>query len=143
MRYANQKTALMVLIADIPFVLSMPTKQWRRALALRLQRSVEAKLGRCSRCMTVSALLFVGSWGMVAVLAIMRSPSVAAATVATLAAVLCTGLAVAHSLAYVLRRFGRFTAHAQGLPPMSIAIVVSANDSASGGERRRGCGCGR
>jgi hypothetical protein len=118
-------------------------EDWRRASASWLQRSIEEKLGRCSRCMTLSALLLVGGWASVVLLARTSAPSVAVIAAATLAAALWTALAVAHALAYVLRRAGRGPSPTRDARPAGVTSFEPTRDPSSGGARRRGCGCGR
>lgn len=104
----------------------------RSALGIRLQQHIEAKLGRCTRCMNISAVSFVVAWGLVAALARLNpTPGVPLAG-ATVLALLLSGVALAHTLAYATYRRRRGgAATAKVLPAENVPL-----------QRKRGCGCG-
>lgn len=102
----------------------------RSALGLRMQQKIDAKLGRCRRCMTISAVSFVVAWALVVGLAqLLPAPGVLLAA-ATVIAVLLSGVALAHTLAYTMYRRLR-----GGARPARTLLT-------EGPPPRRGCGCG-
>jgi hypothetical protein len=111
----------------------------RSTFAFRIQESVEAKLGRCRRCMTASALVFVASWLAVVVIAQGEEPNVPLVAAATAFAVIATALSCAHAIAYALRRLERPAAKA---PPV-IHGHLGGEEPAPVPRRGGGCGCGK
>lgn len=101
----------------------------RSALGIRLQQRIEARLGRCTRCMTISAVSFVVAWALVVALAQLHPTPVVLLAAATVVAVLFSGVALAHTLAYAMHRRGGVWA-ARALPAAGTT------------PQRRGCGCG-
>ena len=101
----------------------------RSALGIRLQQGIEAKLGRCTRCMTISAVSFIVAWALVVALAQLRPAPVVLLAAATVVAVLFSGVALAHTLAYAMHRRGGVGA-ARAMPAAGTT------------PQRRGCGCG-
>ncbi|MEO8266470.1 MAG: DUF3624 family protein [Ilumatobacteraceae bacterium] len=101
----------------------------RSALGIRLQQKFEAKLGRCTRCMTISAVSFIVAWALVVALAQLRPTPVVLLAAATVIAVLFSGVALAHTLAYAMHRRGG----------VGTARVLPAAGTTP---QRRGCGCG-
>lgn len=101
----------------------------RSALRSKLQHGIEAKLGRCTRCMTISAVSFVVAWALVITLAQLHPTPVVLLAAATVVAVLFSGVALAHTLAYTMNRRGG-VATARALPAAGTT------------PQRRGCGCG-
>jgi hypothetical protein len=65
---------------------------------------IDAKLGRCTRCMRLSAHLTIGSWLLLAAMIVLGVSSIVA--IAALIAVLCTTVSVAHGVAYYVREPG-------------------------------------
>ena len=101
----------------------------RSALGIRLQQRIEAKLGRCTRCMTISAVSFVVAWALVIALTQLHPTPVVLFAAATVVAVLFSGVALAHTLAYAMYRRGG----------VGTAKALSAAGTTP---QRRGCGCG-
>lgn len=63
---------------------------------------IDAKLGRCVRCMRLSAGLTAGSWLLFAALSMLSAQSWMTLTV-TIATVLSTSVSLAHAVAYAVR----------------------------------------
>ena len=114
----------------------------RRGFVPMVERSVKEKLGRCARCMRASALLFFASWGLVVVLAFLNVRSVAPVALATLLAMLSSGLLGAHSIAYLVRRGGVIPSPAP--PETGRQPEYSGPGGGTSGvlDSRHGCGCG-
>jgi len=101
----------------------------------RITQSLQARLGRCARCMTVTGVLCVLSWLLVLVVERMPEP-----TLGLLITVYCGAsgfsmLATAHAAAFAARRF----------PPRSLPeshSTVSEMPSNVSAGAPRGCGCG-
>lgn len=104
----------------------------RSALGVRLQQRIEAKLGRCTRCMTTSAVSFVVAWGLVAALARLHPTPGVPLACATVLALLLSGVALAHTLAFTTHRRQRGGTRAARVSPAENVPL----------HRKRGCGCG-
>ena len=103
-------------------------------IAGRLRSQAELKLGRCLQCMTASAMLFLGSWMLLFHAVTRVRPGVIGVASVTIVALLFSALALAHALAYALRRFGHV-----GLPPI---VATPEKRPVPAAPPRRGCGCG-
>ena len=79
--------------------------------------------------MTISAVSFVIAWALVVALTLLHPRPVLPLGAATVVAVLLSGVALAHALAFATYRRQRVAGPATALP----ATVTPA---------RRGCGCG-
>jgi hypothetical protein len=86
-----------------------------------LSAAIDAKLGRCFKCMRLSAALTIGSWSLLATLLIAgaREPLL---FFAALVAAMLTPLSVAHGIAYALRGPSR----AIGCVPCAAKTKVQA-----------------
>jgi hypothetical protein len=106
-------------------------------LGSRLDGEVRRGLGRCPRCMTLSGVLLVSSWLVVALLAQAARLLPFGLIVASAVAVLATVLAVAHLVAWAVRRwFG------SALYPTAASVPgASAEAPATMSTQPRGCGC--
>lgn len=109
----------------------------REALGLRIRASMEARLGRCSRCMTMIAVLVIASWLLVAALSRMQ-PSVGVLVSATLIATGFSLLGVAHAAAFAARRLAPIVAPASHVPFNRLEV-----ETAGATVTLPGCGCGQ
>jgi hypothetical protein len=86
-----------------------------------LSAAIDAKLGRCFKCMRLSAVLTVGSWSLAATLLIVGAPEPLLFFVALMVAAL-TPLSLAHGIAYVARG----PSHASGCVPCAAKAKAQA-----------------
>jgi len=97
-----------------------PARPWLR----RLTRAIDEKLGRCARCMRLSAILTAMSWLLVALTARLTGPGVWQA-LAIAGASIFTALLLAHAVAFVVR------------PAPAVACATCAQRAAERAHRRR------
>lgn len=102
-------------------------------LGQRVELLMSAKLGRCWRCMTWSATLFVAGWSLVVWLALLDATPRVIVVLATILVTPITALALAHAIAYAAIRRTRATS-GSGDEETGVPAV--------GAPQRRGCNCG-
>ena len=101
---------------------------------IRFKATLESKLGRCTRCMRLTALLIVLSWAVLIALMQMERPITTWLIIATLVAVVFSLLGVAHAAAFFARHIQLLM-----LKPKTDQNTVGA---AVVGPAQRDCGCG-